>query len=61
MSNFKDYSLNLTRTLSLAKIVVYLKLGNLLPNTLIEYISRLNPCDKQKSNSRAYTEHLVLL
>ena len=34
MSNFKDYSLNLIRTLSLAKIAVYFKLGNSLPNTL---------------------------
>ena len=37
MSNFKDYSLNLTRTLSLAKTVVYFKLGNSLPNTLNIY------------------------
>ena len=37
MSNFKDFSLNLIRTLSLAKIVVYFKLGNSLPNTLNIY------------------------
>ena len=37
MSNFKDFSINLIRTLSLAKIVVYFKLGNSLPNTLNIY------------------------
>ena len=37
MSHFKDFSLNLIRTLSLAKIVVYFKLGNSLPNTLNIY------------------------
>ena len=37
MSNFKDYSLNPIRTLSLAKIAVYFKLGNSLPNTLNIY------------------------
>ena len=37
MSNFKDYSLNPIRTLSLAKIAVYFKLGNSLPNTFNMY------------------------